>query len=69
MKNLKNVLLTGMILFTVAATATNEKITSDGNVTITHEDEKVEVSVLNMQNETYQLFIYSEDGTLVLKVN
>ncbi|MEZ4779232.1 MAG: hypothetical protein R2786_07585 [Flavobacteriaceae bacterium] len=63
MKTIKNVLFTGLVLFSMVVVANNEKIT------ITQENETIAVSVLNTQNATYKLFIYSEDGTLVFKGN
>lgn len=68
MKTMKNVLLTGLLMISMASLANNEKfINKDGNVTITSENEVVQVSVLNTKNASYQIFIYSEDGTLVFK--
>ena len=70
MKTIKNVLLTSLVLISMVAVANNEKVTfNDGNVTISQENETLTVSVLNTQNATYRLFIYSEDGTLVFKSN
>ena len=63
MKTIKNVLLIGLVFFSMVALANNEK------VTITQENETIAVSVLNTQNATYKLFIYSEDGTMVFKSN
>ncbi|MEZ4874725.1 MAG: hypothetical protein R2793_04575 [Flavobacteriaceae bacterium] len=68
MKTMKNVLLTGLLMISLMATASNEKgAPKVGNVTITEQNETVAVSVLNTQNATYTLFIYSEDGTMVFK--
>ena len=68
MKTIKNVLLTGLFMISMAAMANNEKVTTkEGNVTITEENETVAVSVLNTNNASYQLFIYSNNGDLVFK--
>ena len=75
MKTIKNVLLTGLFMISMAAMANNEKVENvvleskpqEGNVTITEENETVAVSVLNTNNASYQLFIYSNNGDLVFK--
>lgn len=61
-------MLASLFVLSMSAFANNEKVTTkDGNVTITQENETIAVSVLNTENATYKLFIYSEDGTLVFK--
>ncbi len=68
MKTIKNVMLTGLLMISMASFANNVKfINKDGNVTITSQNEMVQVSVLNTKNASYQLLIFSEDGTLVYK--
>lgn len=70
MKTIKNVLLTSLMMISMVALANHEKgSVSEGNVTITQEKETLTISVLNTQNATYKLFIYSEDGTMVFKSN
>ncbi|MEZ4859367.1 MAG: hypothetical protein R2781_11210 [Flavobacteriaceae bacterium] len=70
MKTMKNVMLASLFVLSMSAFANYEKVTTkEGNVTITQENETIAVSVLNTQNATYKLFIYSEDGTLVFKSN
>ncbi|HPF10601.1 MAG TPA: hypothetical protein PKW08_04780 [Flavobacteriaceae bacterium] len=68
MKTLKNVMLAGLFAMTMNSYANNVPVFDiDGNVTISQEADKVQVSILNTANVTYQLIIYSEDGTLVYK--
>lgn len=67
MKTIKNVMLAGLLMIGMAANANERFATKDGNVTITKENEVVNVSILNTQNATYQLIITSEDGAVVYK--
>lgn len=67
MKTIKNVLLAGLLMITAVAAANDIKVvtTEGGNVTITENDKKVSVSVLNTFETAYQLFIYDTKGNLM----
>lgn len=67
MKTIKNVVLTGMLMISMASFANDNFYNKDGNVTISQQDEIVQVSILNTMNASYQLYIYSEEGTLIYK--
>lgn len=67
MNTLKNVMLAGLLMIGVAANAKERFATKDGIVTITKNNEVVNVSILNTKNASYKLVIYSEDGSVVYK--
>jgi len=67
MKTMKKVLFAGLLMISMASYANEKFASKDGNVTIIQDEETVNVSILNTKNASYQLFIYSEDGTLVYK--
>lgn len=69
MKTIKNVLAASLLMITMGAFATNDKVIVAENVTITKAQEKVSISVLNTQHEDFTLFIYSASGDLVFKGN
>lgn len=67
MRTIKNVVLTGMLMISMASFAHDNFYNKDGNVTISKQNEMVQVSILNTMNASYQLYIYSEEGTLIYK--
>ena len=70
MKTIKNALFTGLLMISMLAVANTENgIVNEGNVTISQQNETLTLSVLNTKKESYKLFIYSEDGTMVFKSN
>lgn len=68
MKTLKNILVgIALIATTVGVHANDARIivSEENNVTITEENDLVEVSVLNTQQEMFQLLIISPEGKIV----
>jgi hypothetical protein len=69
MKTIKRILMAGMLVLSFSANA-NEKraiAVDNGDVTITKENQQVEVSILNTEKNTYTLYIYHPNGDLVFK--
>ena len=69
MKTMKNVLIAGLLMITAAVAANDIKVvtTEGGNVTITENQKKVSISVLNTLQSEYQLFIYDTKGNLMYR--
>ena len=67
MKTIKNVMLAGLLMIGMATNASERFAIKDGIITITENNEVVNVSILNTKNATYKLIIFSEDGSIVYK--
>ena len=69
MKTVKTIITAFMLLTFMANYANDGKVISSTNeeVTITEENELVQVSILNTNNTNYTLAVYSEDGELLYK--
>lgn len=61
--------MTLMLVVSLSAMANNGKVTinDDRDVTITKENRLVQVSILNIENATYNLDIYNPTGELVFE--
>jgi len=71
MKTVKTIITAFMLLTFMANYANDSKVISSatGEITITKENELVQVSILNTNNSEYTLAVYSEDGELLYKEN
>jgi len=69
MKTVKTMITAFMLLTFMANYANDLKViaTNDGDITITEDNELVQVSILNTNNATYTLAVYSEGGELLYK--
>lgn len=68
MKTLKNFITVLVLTFSLTSFATNgDNVTTEENVTITNTSNTVAISILNTENNSYKLYIYSENGDLVFK--
>ena len=69
MKTIRKILMAFALVFSTGVFATNVKVISgnNGEVTITEENEMVQVSILNVNKQSYTLYIYSEDGDLIYR--
>lgn len=69
MKTVKTIITAFMLLTFMVNYANDSKVISSTNeeVTITEENELVQVSILNINNTNYTLAVYSEDGELLYK--
>jgi flagellar hook assembly protein FlgD len=67
MKTIKRILMAGMLVISLSALANEEKVITSGDVTITQDETRVDVSILNTQENTYTLYIYNPNGELVFK--
>ena len=69
MKTVKTIITAFMLLTFMANYANDKKVitSSNGEVTIINENELVQVSILNTNNATYTLAVYSEGGELLYK--
>ncbi len=69
MKTMKKVLAFAILMLGLTAMANSVKVITekDDNVTITKVNQLVQVSVLNMEEETYNLAIYNNAGDMVFE--
>ena len=69
MKTVKTIITAFMLLTFMANYANDGKVISStrGEITITEENELVQVSILNTNNTNYTLAVYSEYGELLYK--
>jgi len=67
MKTLRNFIILTGLLVSFSGFATTEEVVNEDNVTIVNEANTVAVSILNTNQASYQLYIYSEAGDLVFK--
>lgn len=69
MKTVKTIITAFMLLTFMAHYANDGKVitSTTGEITITEENELVQVSILNTNNTNYTLAVYSEDGDLLYK--
>lgn len=63
MKTIKRTIWMAALMVSMAATANNEK--GPKNITVNYDSTTVSVSVLNKQGNTYKVYIYNQDGTMV----
>jgi hypothetical protein len=69
MKTIKRILMAGMLVMSLSASANEERSIAfkSGDVTITKENRQVDVSILNTEKNTYTLYIYNPNGDRVFK--
>lgn len=69
MKTIRRILMAFALVYSAGVFANDVKVVSgnSGDVTITEDNEMVQVSILNVEKLSYTLFIYSENGDLLYK--
>lgn len=69
MNKVRNTMIAGLLMLTVSAMASDGKVISseERDVTITENNEMVNISILNTENSDYSLYIINPNGEVVFK--